>query len=358
MTSLLKGLAVVVILSACTATSAETSTTAGDAPSTTATTSLPTTIANAPSTSTSMSTLPPTTVDPDSTWPVDGGPDKFAVISDTQIQPIGFGDDKVLEIPDTRTGVIVGDDLLLGLNRASGVWLWPPSSEENTTTPSGQEPLELLVGQAGTETATWFYDASLVGNNPLVLYGEIESETEPIEQRMMLYDISDGQHTELWDKATRRDDLGGDELTYAPIGDAAIHSDGFAALFAFGDSTWIEWYDLGGNPETSPAGVDSVEGTVLELAIAEDKIVLGVETEFPRLITHLWVVDLATGEVSDPLIHDVEGQSLNRIAFDGQWVTATIIDSAGDPVGSFYADVDNNTTEVSDQPVSVALARG
>lgn len=352
--SLRIGLAALVMLTACATTTSDTTATT---PSSTAppTSAVPTTVA--PTSSTSTTAAPTTTVPEGFTWPGSDGPDRYAVLADEQIQLVGFGNDGTLDIPSARTGVILGDDLIFGPNDPSGVWIWPPRPDDETAAPGGQDEASILIGEPDTGTSVWFHDAKVVGSNPLVLYREEESEATPIVERMMLYDLSDGQQTLLFDKATRRDDVGEDELVGSVIGDAALHSDGFAALFGFGDSTFIEWYDLGGNPEPSPPGVDSVEGTVLELAIADDKLVLGVETEFPLGITQLWMVDLETDEVTGPINHEVEGQSLRDLAFDGRWLTATIYGSSEEKVGSYFADFTNATAETSDDPVVIAPAR-
>jgi hypothetical protein len=269
---------------------------------------------------------------------------------------VGLGDHNILDIPSLRAGIIVGDEMLFGLNQASGIWVWPARPGTEMQAPGGNEPVSLLVGQTGTETSAWFHDAAIVDGRPVILYREIESETEPIQQRMMLYDLQSGQAAQLFDKFTRRDGLSQEELE-APIGDAALDSDRIATLFAFGDSTWIEWYDLEGNPIAGPQGLETLDGTTLEIAIADNKIVLGVETELNRLITELWIADLVTGELTGPIVHDTEGQSLHALAFDGRWVTATIIQTNGEPVGSYFADITNQTSQASTSPIAIAPAR-
>ena len=287
-------------------------------------------------------------------WPLEDGPDRYAVIEKDRIQPVGFADSDILAIPNVRTGVIIGDEMLFGLEDASGVWIWPPKS--GMEIPGGQEPIGLLVGQTGTETSPWFHDAAVVEGRPMILYGEIESETDPNEVRMILYDLQSGQTVQLFDKFTRRDGLSQEEQG-APIADAALASDRIAALFAFGDTTWIEWYDLEGSSIAPPESLEAIDGTILEIAIAEDKIVLGVETELHRLITQVWMADLQTGEITGPFIHATSGQSLHHLAFDGRWLTATITEPSGAPVGSYFADTTNQTAEVSTHPIAIAPAR-
>jgi hypothetical protein len=190
----------------------------------------------------------------------------------------------------------------------------------------------------------------------MILYVEIGSETDPIQERMMLYDLQSGQAVQLFNKSTRRDGLSQEEQE-APIGDAALASDKVATLFGVGDSTWIEWYDLGGNPIAGPESLETLDGTTLEIAIADNKIVLGLDTELNRLITHLWIADLQTGELTGPIIYDTDGQSLHGLAFDGRWLTATIIEPSGEPVGSYFADVTDQTVEISTNPIAIAPAR-
>ena len=285
---------------------------------------------------------------------MEDGPDRYAVIEKDRIQPVGIADSDSLDIPNVRTGVIIGGEMLFGLEDASGVWIWPPRPGMEAS--GGQNPIGLLVGQTGTETSPWFHDAAIVNGRPMILYREIESETRPIEERMILYDLRSGQTVQLFDKSTRRDGLSQEEQE-APIGDAALASDRVATLFAFGDTTWIEWYDLEGSPIAPPANLEILDGTPLEIAIADDKIVLGVETELHRLITQVWMADLQTGEITGPFIHDIFGQSLHHLAFDGRWLTATITEPSGEPVGSFFADTTNQTTEVSPDPIAIAPAR-
>jgi hypothetical protein len=278
------------------------------------------------------------------------------VIEADQVQTVGLGDHNMLDIPSLRAGIIIGDEMIFGLNQASGVWAWPARPGTEIQAPGGQEPISLLIGQTGTETSAWFHDAAILDGRPMILYREIESETDPIQQRMMLYDLQTGQTAQLFDKFTRRDGLSQEEQE-APIGDAALDSDKFATLFAFGDSTWIEWYDLAGNPIAELQGLRTLNGTTLEIAIADNKMVLGVETELHRLITEIWIADLATGELTGPIVYDVEGQSLHDLAFDGRWVTATIIKPSGERVGSYFADITNETSQVSANPIAIAPAR-
>jgi len=256
-------------------------------------------------------------------WPLEDGPDRYAVIEKDRIQPVGFADSDILDIANVRTGVIIGGEMLFGREDASGVWIWPP--RPGMETPDGQEPIGLLVGQIGSETSPWFHDAAIVDGRPMILYREIESETRPIEERMILYDLQSGQTFQLFDKSTRLDGLSQEEQE-APIADAALASDRIATLFVFGDTTWIEWYDLEGSPIAPPESFETIDGTALEIAIADDKIVLGVETELHRLITQAWIVDLQTGEITGPFTHETDGQSLHDLAFDGRWLTATIIE--------------------------------
>ena len=310
-----------------------------------------TTSSTSPASSTTA--MPPT---PESViWPLGNGPERYAVIEADQVQMVGLGDHNMLDIPSLRAGIIVGDEMIFGLNQASGVWVWPARPGTEMQAPGGSEPVSLLIGQTGTETAAWFHDAAIVDGRTVILYREIESETEPIQERMMFYDLQSGQAVELFDKFTRRAGLSQEELE-APIGDAALASDRIAALFAFGDSTWIEWYDLVGSPITGPQGLETLGGTTLEIAIADNKMVLGVETELNRLITELWIADLVTGELTGPIVHDTEGQSLHALAVDGRWVTATIIQPSGEPVGSYFADITNQTSEVSTNPIAIAPA--
>jgi len=285
---------------------------------------------------------------------MENGPDRYAVIEKDRIQPVGIADSDSLDIPNVRTGVIIGGEMLFGLEDASGVWIWPP--RPGMEAPGGEDPIGLLVGQTGTETSPWFHDAAIVDGRPMILYREIESETRPIEERMILYDLQSGQTVQVFDKSTRRDGLSQEEQE-APIADAALASDRIATLFAFGDTTWIEWYDLEGNPIAPPEDLEAIDGTTLEIAIADDKIVLGVEPELHRLITHVWTADLQTGEITGPLIHDTDGQSLHHLAFDGWWLTATIIEPSGEPVGSYFADITNQTSEISNGPIAIAPAR-
>ena len=311
-----------------------------------------TTSSTSPASSTTAIPPPPESF----VWPLGNGPGRYAVIEADQVETVGLGDHNMLDIPRLRAGVIVGDELIFGLNQASGVWVWPARPGTEMQAPGGNESVSLLIGQTGTETAGWFHDAAIVDGRPVILYREIESETEPVQERMMLYDLQTGQAVELFDKVTRRDGLSQKELE-APIGDAALGSDRIAALFAFGDSTWIEWYDLEGNPIAGPEALGTLDGTPLEIAIADNKMVLGVETGLNRLITELWIADLVTGELTGPIVHDTEGQSLHALAFDGRWVTATIIQPSGEPVGSYFADITNQTSEVSTSPIAIAPAR-
>lgn len=312
-----------------------------------------TTSSTSPASSTTV--VPPTA--PESfVWPLGNGPERYAVIERDQVQTVGLADNDSLDIPNVRTGIIIGDEMLFGTNEASGVWIWPARPGMEMQAPGGQEPVGLLIGQTGTETSAWFHDAAIIDGRPMILYREIESETDPIQQRMMLYDLQNGQTVQLFDKFTRRDGLSLEEQE-APIGEAALASDRIATLFAFGDSTWIEWYDLEGNSISGPESLDSLAGATLEIAIADNKMVLGVETELHRLITHLWVADLQTGELTGPIVYDTDGKSLHDLAFDGRWATATIIEPGGEPVGSYFADITNQTSEVSISPIAIAPER-
>lgn len=316
----------------------------------------PTTRPPVTTSSTPSTTVPSTTAPEVFVWPMENGPDRYAVIEKDQVQTVGLADNDILDIPNIRAGIIIGNELLFGLDGASGTWIWPARPGMEMEAPGGQEPVSLLIGQTGTETSAWFHDAAMVDGRPMILYREIESETDPIQARMVLYDLQSGETVELFDKFTRRDGLSQEEQE-APIGDAALASDRIATLFAFGDSTWIEWYDLGGNAIAGPQNLETLDGTTLEIASADDKMVLGVETELHRLITDLWVVDLQTGELTGPIIYDTDGQSLHGLTFDGRWLTATIIEPSGEPVGSYFADVTDQTVEISTSPIAIAPAR-
>lgn len=284
------------------------------------------------------------------------GPDRYAVIQREQVQIVSPGDVTVLDIPDVRTGVAIGDEFLLALNTSSGIWIWPPRPGIEMDAPGGQDQVGLLIGQTATETSPWFYDAAVIEGSPSILYLEVESETDPIQTRMMLYDLDHGETTRLFDKFTRRDGLSGEESD-ATIGDAALGSDRLAVLFAFGDSTWIEWYDLNGSPIDGPSSLETIEGSVLELAIADDTMVLGVEPDLHRLITHLWVADLQTGQLSGPIVHETDRQSLRSLAFDGRWLTATVFGPEEDLVGSFFADVRNQAATTTAIPAAIIPVR-
>lgn len=332
--------------------------TAGETTNQTSTTDPASTVPTSVATSSTSSTAAPTATVPESfIWPAEGGPDRYAVMYEELVQFAGLEGTRVLDIPNIRAGVVLGDQLLFAVSGLSGTWIWPPQPGSDKEVPGGEEPVSLLIGETGTETETWFHDAAVIDGRQLVLYREIESETDPIQERMMLYSGQDGQAVELFDKLERQDGLFQEELE-APIGDAALASDRTAVLFAFGDSTWIEWYDLRGNPVNRPPSLEALEGTVLEIAITDDKLVLGVEPDLHRLITQLWILDLASGELSGPMIQDVAGQSLRNLAFDGRWLTATIAGPEGEPIGSYFADMTSQTVEITSIPVAIAPARG
>lgn len=349
------GVAGLLLLTACVSTTGDTT----NPPEVeTSTTDPASTVPTSVATSSTSTTAAPTTTVPESfTWPAEGGPDRYAIMYEELVQFAGLEGTRVLDIPNVRAGVVFGDELLFAVNGVSGTWIWPPQLGSDMNVLGGAEPVRLLIGQTGTETGTWFHDAAVIDGRQLVLYRAIESETDPIQERMMLYGIQDGQAVELFDKFERRDGLFQEELG-APIGDAALASDRIAVLFAFGDSTWIEWYDLRGNPVDRPPSLEALEGTVLEIAIADDKVAVGVETDLHRLITHLWILDLATGELSGPMIRDVAGQSLRNLAFDGRWLTATIAGPEGEPIGSYFADTTSQSAEITRIPVAIAPARG
>lgn len=258
----------------------------------------------------------------------------------------------VLDIPDVRKGAVLGDRFIFGLNGSSGVWVWPAAPGSETRVPGGTEMVSLLVGQTDTETSAWFEDAATVDTRDLILFREIESETDPIEERMMILDVVEDDTSLVFDKVNRRDDLLYEEVAMAFIGDAALTSDGVVALFGLGDATWIEPYDLTGE-RLPDLDIEGVEGIVLELDAADQLLALGVETEFHAGIQEIWIVNLLTGELTGPYRHDLEGESLRDLAFDGTTITAGIQDSGGNRIGLWV--FDGSEIHTSSDPVIIAL---
>lgn len=312
-------------------------------------------VATTPSTSSAPVTTtpePPTTTAPALVdIPIDpSGP--FAVITADSVEFFRGETHDVLDIPDVRKGVVLGDQLIFGLNGSSGVWVWPAEPGSETQVPGGSEMVSLLIGQTDTETSAWFEDAASVDGRDLILFREIESETDPIEEGMMILDVVDGDTGLVFDKANRRDDLLYEEVAMAFIGDAALTSDGIVALFGFGDATWIEPYDLTGE-RLPDLDIEGVEGIVLELDAADHLLALGVETEFHVGIQEIWLVDLVTGELTGPYTHYVEGESLRDLAFDGTTITAGIQDPGGNRIGLWM--FDGAEIHTSPDPAIIAL---
>ncbi len=302
---------------------------------------------------TATTTIPVTTTNPEPVEvPVDpSGP--FAVITATSVELFREETHDVLDIPDVKAGVILGDQFIFGLNGFSGVWVWPAQPGSETAVPGGTELVSLLVGQTDTETSAWLEDAATVDARDLILFREIESETDPIEERMMILDVVEGDTSLIFDKATRRDDLLYEEVAMAFIGDAALMSDGVVALFGFGDATWIESYDLTGTRLPDLDVLDGLDGIILELDAADHLLALGVETVFHAGIQEVWIVDLVSGELAGPYSHTVEGESLRDLAYDGEIVTAGIQDSNGDRIGLWV--FDGSEVHTSTDPAMVAL---
>jgi hypothetical protein len=275
----------------------------------------------------------------------------FAVITADSVELHG-ATTEVLDIPDVRSGVILGDRFVFGLNGFSGVWVWPAEPGAETQAPGGTEMVSQLIGQTGTETSAWFHDAATVDGRELILFREIASETDPIEERMMILDVADGDTSVVFDKLTRRDDLTYEEVAMAYIGDAALTSDGVVALFGIGESTWIESYDLAG-ARLPDLEFEGIEGIILELDAAGDLLALGVEPVFPEGIQEVWLVDLQTDEMAGPHRHDVDGESLRDLSFDGTTITAGIQDSSGNRIGLWM--FDGSEVHTSTDPAIVAL---
>ena len=326
---------------------------------------LPSTTTLDPTPTTSLAT---TTTSPATGWLSDDPPQTYATISSDSVVFVREGTTDVLQLPNLRSGIILDDSLIFALSTTSGTWIWPPLHGSEEKVPDGEEPVSRLIGQPAGEVTAWFHDAARVDDRPVALYSEIESETDPIELRMMLFDLATGESTLVFDKLRRRPSLSGEEAADAFVIDAVIANDQVAVLFGFGDGTWVEWYGIDGQPLEALQVVDSIEGTILDLAAAGDLLAVGVETDLHRNMDRVWVVDMTSATVTgsvDPVFDpdrlrvpaepDVSRASLSELSFDGRWVTAKVQSVEGETLGVFGADIAGGETVMSPDWDLVAL---
>jgi hypothetical protein len=308
-------------------------------------------------TQTSFTSSTTTAVEPEAlAWPGEA-PERFALVTAESVTLLVQGTRQDLDIPNVRAGAIIDGQFLFAVEGVSGTWVWPPEAglaDADLRAPGGAERVGMLIGQAGTEVSTRYDAAAIVAGQPVVIYREIDTAVWPQTERLMLLELESGESRLLFDKATRRDGLTGEERE-AFMAEVTVAGDMVAVLFGVGDSTWLEWYDLQGNPVADPFDADIIPGTVLEIAGADDLIVLGVEPEVHRLITEVMVVDLDSGRVRNQWTHDVAGHHLRNLEFDGRWVTAAIHQTDGPPIAVYLIDTVTGVSADEEVPGRIIL---
>ena len=329
--------------------------------STTSTTGTPTTatstVPEGPTTPQTVTSSTTNAVEPEIlAWPGEA-PERFALVTAESVTLSVQGTCQDLDIPNVRAGAIIDGQFLFAVEGVSGTWVWPPEAglvDADLHAPGGTERVGLLIGQAGTEVSTRYDDAAIVAGQPVVIYREIETAVSPQTERLMLLELESGESRLLFDKATRRDGLTGEEREAVMV-DVAVAGDMVAVLFGVGDSTWLEWYDLDGNPIAGPFDADIIPGTVLEIAGADGQVALGAEPDLHRLITEVTVIDLNTGQVRNRWTHDVAGHHLRNLEFDGRWVTATINSTDGSPIAVYLIDTVTGVSSDEEVPGRIIL---
>lgn len=273
-------------------------------------------------------------------WPFSEGPETFVVVWEDSVRYHSFDDTQVLDIPSVRAGTLLDGRLVFALSDNYGTWTWPPDWGIEMNVPGGSEAVGLVVAQAGMETSTWFHDAVIMGDRAVVLYREIFTESEPQAERLMFRTIDPPiltQHVfvvEVFEKTTRRPGLF-DEEKDAFFVDAAIGTDRIVVVFGVGDGTWLEWYELNGQPVDGPA-LDTY-GTIIDVAIAGNEMVIGLETELHQGVKEALVLNLETGEPEGPYPLGSDDGLISDLQFDGEWITASVWDVGGIPVGVYMS---------------------
>lgn len=287
-------------------------------------------------------------------------PYTFAAIFDDSVQIVEGEWWDALDIPAVDIGRLWNGQFVYSVTGVDRAWRWSPNSGGEVPSPGGTEPGVQQLRLVDPTLTTRLYDVATAGGEPTVIYSEIDPSTAPATERLHAYDLGIGHKRLLFDKATRRDGLNGEEQD-AFIGDVAMGRESFVVLFGVGDGTWLEWYDLEGRPidDPLPDGVPlpagATEGAVLEVAMEGDLLAIGFESQLHRLITEVWLVDVTTGEVLSTLTHAEDGESLFDLDVDGWWLSAAVRGPDNDQVGVYLADLATDAVHIIDTDARLAL---
>lgn len=325
-------------------------TTAGPPEPTTTTTGPP-----EPATTTTTEPPEPTTT---STGPPEGGlewpanpPSQYAVVDGGQLVVIQDGERREADsLPDEpAAGGFVDDVIYFSLGCCGGIWQWEYSHDGEVVPVVGEQSDEQTtlhgVVDSGQQAGFFFSEG-----------GDRAGDTADL----MFYDLATGDTQEFFSAAERRPNLSEEEQT-AAVGKVVATDELVGVLFAFGDSTWIEWYTHTGESAESPFGDIGETETVLDLALTPEgsMLAVGIEEELNQGIATVHVVGTdGSGDVySLP-----EGQSLRDLRFDGRYVTASLHETdeatpgQTTPAGTVILDIERSDFSYFDGPHILALA--
>ena len=306
-----------------------------------------------------VTTLPPTSstveVADEFMWP-GTDPDGYAVVYGDRVEVVDPDGITILDIAGVRSGAMVGDQFVYALQGFFGTWVWPERPGLEGPQPAGGEKVSMLIGQAGTEIHTWFHNVAVIDGRPTVIYSEIETEAEGQPERVMLYDLETAEIRQLFDRVSRRPGLSGEEQE-AWIASASFGGDRFVVLLGFGDSTWLEWYDINGQPIDDPFDQSVFPGEVAEALLSPtgETLAVTIETGLHQPIRELLVIETSGDMVGDWRIEDPTA-SLYGLDTDGRYVTAGLMSEAN-PSGMIIVDLADSQANHLSTPARIAMDR-
>jgi len=350
-------MALLLVIGACSGSESSDQSTTSTQLQATTTTTLPTATTSGGTTAgTATSSTTTSTVPGFFEWPGDP-PQQYALIRDQVAQLVDGGSKIELDIGGISTGALVDGKLVFALEGVNGTWVWPAPPDFQGATTGGPTPAGLMIAQGSViESTTRFHDVAVLAGRPTVIYSEIETEISPQKERLMLWDLEADEPKLLFDKFDRRGGLLGEEAT-AILADVAHVGDRLAVLFTLEDRTWLEWYDVAGNPLVEAPTPISVAGTALELAAAGDVLVVGAGIDADRLVTEFSAINVETGSTAGVWSSGVADEFLRNLDCDGRWISAAVYTPEGRRRGALIVDVQSGVATVVDVPASIVFLR-
>ncbi|MFP3883346.1 MAG: hypothetical protein ACLFWH_13645 [Actinomycetota bacterium] len=240
-------------------------------------------------------------------------------------------------------GGFVDEKLVFSVGCCDGIWVWDYQTSVTA---------ELVV--EGNSDRTILHGVAPIWDEPGFFYTTPSDQPGDIPD-IMFYNVIDEQPHQFLDTSERAS-ASSEEEQSASVGSIVATQDRIGILFAFGDSTWVEWYTETTEPAESPFPAVEEGDTVLELALAPagDTLAVGREEQLHQGVSTIEVMEAGRDDNSYS-VPDV--QALRQLQFDGRYVTASTHrnDQASGPSARLILDTENALFSYSTDPRIIAL---